>query len=171
MPEKRTVNIITCIGSTTGQSLTQSSNNCWEHISRKDANARSCPCTWRTRALAYALASGRMHAHVNILGIVEIHFVKNRRGPLEPTSVAPEPHTCTGVGRWNPLVWRWNLTPAQAWGAGTCQCGAETSNLHRRGALEPTGVALEPHTCTGVRLWNPGVGRWKPTVWWNLTPA
>ena len=46
-------------------------------------------------------------------------------------------------------------TGTQPWGAGTHQCGAGTSHLHRRGALEPTSVALEPQTCTGMRRWKP----------------
>ena len=73
---------------------------------------------------------------------------------MEPTSVALEHHSCASVRRWNPPVWRWNLTAAQARGAGTGPCGAGTSHLRRRGALEPTSVALERQTCTGVRRWN-----------------
>jgi hypothetical protein len=63
-----------------------------------------------------------------------------RRGALEPTSVALEPQTGTSVGRWNLPARRWNLKPAQAWRPGTHQCGAGTSNLHRREALEPYPV-------------------------------
>jgi len=48
------------------------------------------------------------------------------------------------MGRWNPLVWRWNRNAAQAWGAGIHLCGAGTVMLDKHGALGSTSVALEP---------------------------
>ena len=49
---------------------------------------------------------------------------------------------------------------AQKWGAGTHQCGAETTMLRRSGALESTIAALEPQLCTRVGVWRPAKRRW-----------